>query len=168
MNKVCVIVGEGFEEVEALTVVDILRRNDIDVELVSITKDLIVTGAHNIKVFADQLFEDINFDEVEMIVLPGGMPGTENLRNHTGLKGRLILFATFKKKIAAICAAPSILGRVGILQGRKAVCFPGYEDDLLGAEIVDEPVVIDHNIITSRSMETSLMFANSIVEELKK
>ena len=127
MAKVCVFLAEGFEEVEGLTVVDLLRRAGEEVLMVSIGTSLEVTGSHGIKVSADRLFEEADYSDADMLVLPGGMPGTLHLGEHKGLTELLIKFNEADKKVAAICAAPGVFGANGILKGRKATCYPGCE-----------------------------------------
>lgn len=163
MSKICVFLAEGMEEIEALTVVDICRRAQIDVTTVSITDDLTVTSSHGIKVQADKLFSEINFDEVDMIVLPGGMPGTLNLEACKPLMQKVEEFNENGKYIAAICAAPSIFGHMGILEGRNACCYPSFEEHLTGASVSKNPVEVSGHIITSRGMGTAIDFALSIV-----
>ena len=164
---VYVHLADGFEEIEALTVVDLLRRAGIETETVSIMKRLPVKGSHGIKVIADLLFEDAVYSSCEIIVLPGGMPGAENLYEHEGLREKIYSFYNQEKWIAAICAAPLVLGRAGILKGKKAASYPGFEKELDGAEIVTDPVVSDQKIITSRGPATAMPFALKIIEELK-
>jgi len=115
MNKIVVQLAEGFEEIEAITIIDILRRAEMEVITISITTKLEVTGSHKIKIIADQLFKDTNYDTVDMIVLPGGMPGAENLNNHSGFKKVIIEFSKKNKQLGAICAAPIVFGNLGIL-----------------------------------------------------
>ncbi|SFR84803.1 DJ-1 family glyoxalase III [Anaeromicropila populeti] len=167
MAKVCVFFANGFEEIEGLTVVDILRRAEIDTEMVSVEKELLVTGSHNIPVQMDVLFDNADIDGADMIVLPGGMPGTTNLFRHEGLRTKIKKFVREDKMFAAICAAPSILGANGVLEGKTAVCYPGFEEKLLGADVVFEKVVQDGNIITARGMGASIEFAAKIVEQFK-
>ncbi len=166
-TKILVHLATGFEEIEAITLIDVLRRANLDVRSVSVTGALHVTGAHNIPVVADQLFEEADYSKTTMIILPGGMPGTSNLMNHKGLTEELIKFNSNKKNIAAICAAPMILGSLGMLQGRDAACYPGFESKLTGARIHQDPVVKDGHIITSRGVGTALDFALEIVGLLK-
>lgn len=163
---VYVHLAEGFEEIEALTAADLLRRVGIHCELVSVTGKLQVKGAHNIIVTADILFEECSYDNCEMIVLPGGMPGTLGLMNHEGLEKNIRDFYQNGKKIAAICAAPMILGRMGILKGRKATVYPGMEENLAGAEITGESVARDGNIITAAGPGAAMDFALTAVEVL--
>lgn len=165
--KIYLHLAEGFEEIEAITVVDVLRRADMDVETVSITGKKEVAGAHNITVTADKLFEEINYDKGTMIVLPGGMPGTINLENHAGLTEKIKAYARQDKRLAAICAAPMILGRLGILNYKTATCYPGFEKELIGANyLASVPVVQSGKIITSRGPGTAILFALKIVEVL--
>lgn len=166
MKNVKVFLADGFEEIEALTVVDILRRAGVETTTVSVTKKDVAEGAHGICVKADELFEEADFHETEMLVLPGGMPGTLNLQAHTGLRELLSAYGKAKKYVAAICAAPSILGELGMLDGKRACCYPSFEEKLTGAEVVREPVVLDQNVITSRGMGTAIPFSLKLVEVL--
>lgn len=166
MSKVCVFFGTGFEEIEALTVVDILRRQGIDTKMVSVTEDRTVMGAHQIPVLTDALIEEISFSDVDVIILPGGGGGTKVLEACEPLMKQVDDFAAEGKTICAICAAPSILGHRGILKGKKAIAYPGFEDQLTGAEVVYEPAVKDGNIITGRGMGCSLPFALLVLEHL--
>lgn len=159
--------AEGFEEIEALTIVDLLRRAEIEAETVSVTGHLIVTGAHGVKVVADILFEDAVYSDCEMIVLPGGLPGSTNLDAHEGLKEKIYSFYKQGKWLAAICAAPLVFGHAGVLKGRKATCYPGMEGELEGAECVEDIVVSDGGVITSRGPATAMAFALKIIEELR-
>lgn len=160
------MLADGFEEVEALAVVDVLKRADIDVKMVSVMGQTLVTGAHNITISADIHFDDADFDECDMIFLPGGMPGTLNLKNHKGLTEQIRNVESSGRKLAAICAAPSILGEMGLLDGKRAICFPGFEDSLKGAEITNKRVVVDGNIFTSKGMGTALDLGLEIVKHL--
>lgn len=166
MSKVCVFFGTGYEEIEALTVVDILRRQGIDTEMVSITGEKTVVGSHHIPVIMDCLIEMVDFNEVDMIVLPGGLAGTRNLESCELLMEQVDAFAASGKAVCAICAAPSILGHRGILKGKKAIAYPGFEDQLKDAVITYEPTVRDGNIITGRGMGCSIPFALAIIEYL--
>lgn len=164
---ILVHLAEGFEEVEALTVVDILRRVDLPVYSVSVTGSKLVRGAHGIGVEADYCFEEIDYDKCDMIVLPGGLPGATNLRDHKGLCQKIALFAEEGKGLAAICAAPMVLGSLGVLHGRKATIYPGMEEELKGAEPMDFPVVRDMNIVTSQGPGTAMKFAIALVSYFK-
>lgn len=166
--KTTLFLADGFEEIEAITVVDILRRSNIEIETVSVTCKREVIGAHRIIVLSDLLFEQADFTDVDMMILPGGQPGTKNLSEHINLKALLAQFSSQKKWIAAICAAPTILGNLGLLAGISAVCYPGCEKQLIGA-IIDPKgsTVVDGNIITSRGPGTAAQFALKIVEVLE-
>lgn len=165
MAKIAVMLANGFEEVEGLTVVDLCRRAGIEVVTTSITDDKCVIGSHNIPVIADSTFENVDFDSLDMIILPGGMPGTINLGNHAGLCEKVVEFSK-SKKVGAICAAPSVLGKLGILNGKVACCYPGFEEQLTGANATTNEVEVDGNIITSRGVGTAIEFALAIVTML--
>ena len=166
MSKVYIFLAEGYEEIEALTVVDLLRRANIDICMVSVTGEKMVRGAHGINVEADVLYEEANIKEADMLVLPGGMPGTKNLMAHEDLVSNLKQFHEAGKAVAAICAAPMVLGENGILEGKKAVCYPGFEEKLIDANVDTCAVAVDGNIITSRGMGTAIPFALEIVSYL--
>ncbi len=159
--------ADGFEEIEALMVIDVLRRAEVDVRMVSVSDSLTVTGGHGICVQTDLKFEDADYEFCEMIVLPGGMPGTKNLYAHQGLKNQILKFDDEGKWLAAICAAPMVLGELGLLKNHKAVCYPGWEKHLLGAELTEEPYVVSGNIITGRGVGVADLFALGIVKVLK-
>jgi 4-methyl-5(b-hydroxyethyl)-thiazole monophosphate biosynthesis len=160
--------ADGFEEVEALTPTDYLRRAGIDVKTVSVMGRLNVMGAHDVEVKADILFEDADYASCEMIVLPGGTDGAECLAAHVGLSEQLLAFAGVGRRIAAICASPAVvLGRKGILKGKNATCFPGLESEMTGASPAPGKVVKDDNIITSCGPSTAVDFALAIIEALK-
>ena len=166
MSKINIFLAEGFEEVEALTVADYLRRAEVEVCLVSITDDLYVKGAHEILVKADKLFENAD-KNVDMLVLPGGMPGTLYLKDHKGLRELLIKYNDENKKIAAICAAPTVFGYNGFLKDKNAVCYPGMEDELNCKNVPDDKVVTDGHITTSKGPGTAVLFALRLIEILK-
>lgn len=163
MKKVCVLLAEGFEEVEALTAVDLLRRAQIYVDTVSIEEGYGVSGAHGILIQTEDLFSEVDFSMFDMVVLPGGMPGTRNLEMHSGVRRVLSDYYNNNKLIAAICAAPTILGNMGLLKGRKATCYPGMEKELKGAVVSKENVCVDGNIITSRGVGTAIDFALKLI-----
>lgn len=165
-KKVSVFLADGFEEIEGLTVVDLLRRAGVEVTTVSITEKLTIHGAHKIDVQADKMFDEVNYQEEDMVVLPGGMPGTLNLGAHAGVKEVLEQFYEAKKYIGAICAAPSVLGKYGMLDGRKATSYPGFEEQLKGAEYTTEPVAVSDFVITSRGLGTAIDFALALIEVL--
>lgn len=164
---VYVFLAKGFEIVEAMTPVDIMKRAGIEVKTVSISDELIVESSNKTRVFADAMIADIDFDKADMLVLPGGMPGSDNLAACRPLVEKLISFNEEKKGVAAICAAPYVLGVNGILKGKKATCFTGFEDRLKGAEYTGEKAVISENTVTARGMGASIEFGLALVEYLK-
>ncbi len=165
MKNITVHLAEGFEEIEAISIIDVLRRTEFKVEVVSITGKLEVTGSHNIKVTADALFEDIDYSVIDMIVLPGGMPGAANLKAHSGLREQILNFNDSEKPMAAICAAPMVFGNLGLLKEKQATCYPGFEDELHGAIITGEAVAEAGNIITGKGAGVAIKFALKIVEK---
>lgn len=166
MKKIAVFFAEGYEEIEGLTVVDLCRRAGIEVEMVSVTDSLQVTGSHQIPVIMDKFLADVNFDELDMIVLPGGMPGTRNLEKVPVLMEQVKAFASDGRYIAAICAAPSVFGHLGVLQGKKACCYPGFEEELTGALVSYNSCEADGHIITARGMGCAIDFGLKIIEKL--
>lgn len=167
MSKVYVFLADGFEEIEGLTVVDLLRRAGEDVTTVSIMGRKEVEGSHNIKVQADEIFEKMDFEDGTMLVLPGGMPGTKYLGIYKPLTELLVEWNAKDRIIGAICAAPSVLGDLGLLHGREAVCYPGFEERLTGATIGDGAVAVSGNITTSRGLGTAIDFALSLICQLQ-
>lgn len=161
-----VYLAKGFEETEAIAPIDLLRRAEKDVVTVGVGDNIIV-GSHGIPVITDTIAQEAPLtDEVEMIVLPGGMPGTLNLEKNSYVQQAIDFCVENGKLIGAICAAPSILGHKGILNGKKAVCYTGFEDQLKGAEIGTEGVVRDGNIITARGAGVAVDFGLKLVEAL--
>lgn len=163
MKKIYLFLANGFEEIEAITTLDVLRRANILAVSCSITSEKEVVGAHGITVIADLLFNESNFEDADMLVLPGGMPGTSNLNDYVPLKELLKKHAGKKKALAAICAAPLVLGGLGMLHGKKATCYAGYEDLLTGAILSDQPVEQSGNIITANGPGAAIQFALKIV-----
>lgn len=163
--KIHAFLQDGFETVEALAVVDVVRRAGLTVETVSLMNGLSVTSAQNIEVKADRLYQDCDFDTTDMFFLPGG-PGTKNYEKHPEFLALIKKAYTQDKWIAAICAAPSILGHLGILEGKRATCFPGFEKDLYGAAVTDEKVVTDGKVITGKGMGASIDLGLAIVRAL--
>lgn len=158
--------AEGFEEVEAIATLDVIRRAGIDVKSVGIgAKE--VTGSHGITVVCDMCEADVDVTEAEGIILPGGMPGTLNLQNSELVNGAIDYCAANGKLLSAICAAPLILGHKGLLKGKNAVCFPGFEEDLIGATVSEKFVCMDGNIITAKGMGSAINFGLAIVEYFK-
>ncbi len=166
MAKVYAFMAESLEEVECITVCDILIRAGIDTELVSVTGNIEVTGSHGITVRADKLFEDIT-DDADILFLPGGMPGTLHLAAHEGLCDMLVKHAGEGKRLAAICAAPSVLGGLGLLEGHKFTCYPGFEDQCTGGEYTGDPVDTDGLITTGRGMGCAVDMGLELVRILK-
>lgn len=166
MKTVALFLADGFEEIEALGTVDVLRRAEIPVDTVSITANKEVSGAHGIKVLADKTFDELNFAEFDMIILPGGMPGAKNLNEHEKLKKQVTEFVNNGKLVAAICAAPMILGGLNLLDGKPATCYPGFEPELIGAKISGENVTVSDNIITGKGPGLVFDFALKIVEKV--
>ncbi len=165
MKKVYVFLAEGFEEVEALTPIDVLRRAGLQVVTVSVMENQVVEGAHGVPVVADALFADIDQEAADMLLLPGGMPGATNLDAHEGLGALIMAYAAAGKPLAAICAAPLVYGRRGLLNGKKATCYPGFEGYLEGAEYTAAPVEQDGNFITGKGPGAAMDFAFAIVEK---
>ncbi len=161
MKKVLVPLIDGFEEIEAITSIDLLRRAGIEVTTAGIAKRS-ATGSHQLTVETDTLFDPARARDADMILLPGG-PGTKNLAAVPGLDALLKEFAAAGKPLAAICAAPSILAKAGLLEGKRAVCFPTVESAMTGARLSHDPVAVDGNIITSRGAGTAVPFALAVI-----
>jgi 4-methyl-5(b-hydroxyethyl)-thiazole monophosphate biosynthesis len=164
--KAFVFLATGFEELEAVGTIDILRRGDIDTITVSVTGRKTVTGVHGISILADELFEDVNCAHADAFVLPGGGPGSENLNKHEGLRKALADACKSNRLLAAICASPRVFGSLGLLKGKKATCYPGIEPELTGATITGEPTVTDRNIITGRGPGLVFDFGLEIIRYL--
>jgi len=167
MKKCYVFLAEGFEETEAISIIDVLRRGELKVDIVSVTGQKEVVGAHGIVVAAEKLFEETNYEDGVMLILPGGMPGSNNLNNHAGLKKLLQSSNEAGKYLGAICAAPLVLGGLGILNGKEAICYPGFEDKLLGATLSDKNTVVSGKVITSKGVISAVEFGLTIVKELQ-
>jgi len=158
-----VLLADGFEEIEAIAPIDVMRRGGLNVATAGVGKKE-VTGSHSITITADTLVDEINMEDVEGIILPGGMPGTLNLQKNEKVI-ELVRYC-FENEIllAAICAAPMILGELGILDGKEAVCFPGFEEHLKGAEYCDCSVVVFDNVITAKGAGAALELGSAIVD----
>ena len=152
---------------EAVSPADLLMRAGAEVTLVSIGDKREVAGAHGIVYTADKLFDEVDYTDVDLLVLPGGMPGTLHLKAHEGLADLIRKANKEGKLLAAICAAPTIYGEMGLLEGKNATCYPGMEDKLLGANWQEQPVVVDGNFVTSRGVGTAIAFALTLVTILK-
>lgn len=164
MVKVAVILADGFEEIEALTPVDVFRRANIDCDMLGLVGEKVI-GSHAIPVLADKVFNG-DLSAYDMVVLPGGMPGSINLRDHEMLIQSLQNHAASGKYVAAICAAPIVLNRAGLLEGKNYTCFPGQEANISSGNHQTELVVIDGNIVTSRGAGTALEFSYQLVDLL--
>lgn len=166
MKKAIVFLADGCEMVEALTPVDLLRRAGVNVLTVSINGKETIESSHKVTIKADQIFSEDVAADADMLILPGGLQGTLNLAAHTGVTGMVKDFFEQGRYVAAICAAPSVFGELGILKGKKAVCYPSFEEKLLGAEVSMEEVAVDGNVITSRGMGTAIPFGLALIEVL--
>jgi 4-methyl-5(b-hydroxyethyl)-thiazole monophosphate biosynthesis len=166
MKKVFIHLANGFEEVEAITPVDVLRRAGCEVTTVSISGNREVTSARGLSVLADKLFEDMDYSQADVILFPGGQPGADNLTRHEGLKKRIAEFHSQGKMIAAICAAPMVLANAGILQGKRVTCFPGTESKMKGAICTGNAVEIDGNITTGKAAGAAMKFSLALAEQL--
>ena len=164
--KVAVYFATGYEEVEALSVVDVLRRGDIEVVMVGVDGKTVVSS-HQVSINMDVQIDEVNHEEIDMMVLPGGVPGVYNLAKNETLVKQLKAFKEQGKWLAAICAAPSVLGNLGLLQGEKATCYPGFEDKLLGCEHLEDRVVVSNHIVTGKGAGAALEFGYKILEVLK-
>jgi 4-methyl-5(b-hydroxyethyl)-thiazole monophosphate biosynthesis len=167
MKKAFIFLATGFEEVEAVGTIDLLRRGNIETTIVSITGEYSVEGAHGIGIMADALFEEINYTEADALILPGGMPGSNNLNAFEPLKAQLMKQYESGKIVAAICAAPLVLGGLGILHGRKATCYPSFEPTLKGAIVTGEPVEVDEHVITGKGPGFVFNFGLALIEALQ-
>jgi len=166
--RVAVHFAPGFEEVEGLTVVDILRRANIQTVMVGVHNEKVVEGSHGIKIVVDKLLEEVDYEKLDMIVLPGGQPGTKNLEANDEFRKKIIECDLDEKYIASICAGPSIIGKMGFLEDREATCYPAVKDTLFGAKYRDDlPVIVDGRFITSRGLGTAIDFSLKLVEILE-
>jgi len=166
MEKVFIFLTTGFEEIEALATIDILRRGGVNIQSVSLTGDRTVTGGRKITVIADCLFEEVDFAAALMLILPGG-PGTVKMNEHERLKQEILVFARQGKLLAAICAAPMVFGGLELLQNKKTTCYPGYEKYLTGAHVIGTPVAVDGNITTGKAAGYTFDFALELLSQLK-
>lgn len=166
MKYAVVLLAEGFEEVEALAPVDLLRRAGVQTKILSVTDSCTVQGARGISVLADATLSALNFEQMDLLILPGGYPGYVNLEKSEEVRALVTRAAKENKQIGAICAAPTLLGKWGLLKDKKAACYPQMEADLFCKEVSFDPVVEDGNIITSRGAGTALPFALKLVERL--
>lgn len=168
-KTVYILIAEGFEEVEALTPLDLLSRVEINAVLVSCSDRLAVRGAHGVKIVCDTIIDNLEDGDVEEafgVILPGGLKGAENLRDSEGVKYILRDMMAARKMVAAICAAPIVLKSADVIEGRRITSYPGFEEQLNGAKYIDENIVIDGNLITSRGPALAMDFSLAIVEHL--
>ncbi|MBR1545484.1 MAG: DJ-1/PfpI family protein [Prevotella sp.] len=167
MKKVYVFLADGFEDVEALIPIDVFRRGGLDVTTVSIMGDYVVETAHGVRIFADTLIEDVDTSDADLLFLPGGMPGASNLYAHEGVRKAVTNQFAAGKKVAAICAAPAVvLGQLGILKGKRATCYPGFEHLLEGATYTGGLVSVDGNITTGEGPAAAFPFAYDLLGQL--
>lgn len=164
MTKLGIFMADGCEEIEGLTVVDILRRAGMEIDMIAISNKPVVYGAHKINFEADVMADAADYSSYDGIILPGGMPGTKNLTADAVVNDVIKKYAAEGKLVSAICAAPSVLGLAGLLEGKHATSYPGWEEKLLGCTYETEAVVRDGNIITSRGMGTAIAFSLAIIE----
>ncbi len=166
-KKIAAMLAEGFEEVEAIAVIDILRRARVQIDMIAVSKDIKVTSSHGIPIVADALIENTDFSQYDGIFLPGGLRGTNNLEACSELCSTILDFDREEKLLAAICAAPKIFGKLGVLKGRKAICYPGFENELTGAVVeAGAKAVKDGHIFTGRGMGTAIELGLKLVEEI--
>lgn len=154
--KIAAILAEGFEETEFIAVADLLRRAKSDVCVISSTRQLTVTSSHNFKIMADELLDNVDFDKIDCIFLPGGMPGVTNLQTNKKVIDTIRNFAEKGKYISAICAAPLVLADAGVLENKKFTCYPSTAKEITSGIYCDEPTIIDGQIITGRGVGTAL------------
>ena len=167
MAKVYVFLANGFEDVEALIPVDVLRRGGVEVVTVSCTGvSQMVETAHRVRIEADRMFEECDFSDADLLFLPGGMPGASNLNAHEGVKKALLKQNAAGKRVAAICAAPLVLGGLGILRGKRATCYPGFEQTLEGATYTAELCTVDGNVTTGEGPAAAFPFAYALLAQL--
>lgn len=164
MKTIFVFLITGFEEIEALGTIDVLRRAGLDVKSVSLTDNKVVVGSHSIPVTADVMFSEVDYSVAEILVLPGG---TTAYNDHEGVKKAILAFANKGEKVAALCASPMVLGGLGLLEAKNATCYPSFEKYLTKATLMtDKAVVVDGNITTGRGPGLTIDFALSLVEQV--
>ena len=164
MKTIFIFLTTGFEDIEAIATIDILRRAELNVKSVSLTDSKQVMTSHQVLVTADLMFDQVDFSEAELLILPGG---TVKFNEHENMKKELLAFANKGEKVAAICASPMLLGGLGLLDGKNATCYPGFEQYLKGATLqTDKAVVVDGNITTGRGPGLTIDFALNLVEQL--
>lgn len=167
MKNVYLFLADGTEECEALVTLDLLRRAGIDVTTISVMDSRTIKSSSGVSIETDVMIEGVNLNEADMLILPGGMPGTLHLGECQELCDAILVFNQSDKKIAAICAAPSVLGKLGVLEGKSAICYPGFEDELTGATIAKTDPVTDGNITTASGLGHVIPFALEIIKVLE-
>ncbi len=163
MKQSYIFLSDCFEEIEALAVIDVLRRAEVPIKTISMNDSLTVQASHGVTVIADALFAESNFSDADYLILPGG---STRLNDYAELKSLLVEHAQRGGRLAAICAAPMVLGGLGLLDGKRATCYPGFEDMLGSATFVAESVVVDGTTITANGPASSLKFAFALVEQI--
>jgi 4-methyl-5(b-hydroxyethyl)-thiazole monophosphate biosynthesis len=167
MAKVYVFLANGFEDVEALIPVDVLRRGGVEVVTVSVVENSqVVETSHRVRIEADKMFADCDFSDADLLMLPGGMPGASNLNSHEGVRQALQRQHAAGRKVAAICAAPLVLGGLGILRGKRATCYPGFEQTLEGATYTGDLCTVDGNVTTGEGPAAAFPFAYALLAQL--
>ena len=164
MEKIYVFFAPGFEDIEALSIIDVCRRANLPVVTVSTTGEQSVVSAHNVPIVTDALFEELDYSDAALIFLPGGMPGATNLYAHEGLREVILAQYEAGKPLGAICAAPLVYGRMGLLKGRKTTCYPGFEAELQGAIPTGELIVCDDQFFLGKGPGAALRLGYAIVE----
>lgn len=159
--KALIILANGLEECEALITYDLLFRANIDVKLIGLSKEII--SSHNVKIIVDETIDNINYQEYDCLILPGGMPGTNNLKDNELVNKMIDYFIDHNKYLAAICAAPSILLDKGLLKNERFVCYPGFEKNM---KVANSKVFVDNNIITAKGLGAAIEFAYEIIKLL--
>ncbi len=165
MSLIIVPMADGFEEIEAVVIIDVLRRADVEVAVAGVGGP-VITGSHGIKLICDVRIEECDYSNVDGIALPGGLPGTTNLAESAAVRELILSLNERGKTVAAICAAPTVLGALGLLEGKRATSHPSQASKLEGCVYVEDPVVVDGNIITSRGAGTAIPFAGELVKTL--
>lgn len=158
--------SNGYEEVEALIPVDVLRRAGVDIQMVSVTGDIMVVSAHGVSIKADALIDDIDISDADLLMIPGGLPGAENLCNHPQVRELITKQYEAGRLVSAICAGPMIFGSLGISKGKRCTCYPGFEEHLVGAQYTEELVTVDGNVITGEGPAAAFPYAYTICEIL--
>lgn len=167
MKDLLILLADGFEDIEALTVADYLRRAELDVDLVSISDNNVVKSAHGVKVLADKTFIEINFEDYKGLYIPGGLPGATNLAKDEKIVEAAEMYLQEDKYVAAICAGPIVLDKAELLKNKKFTCFPGFEQNLSVQDRLDEPVVFDENMITAMGPSFAQVLAFELIKLFK-